>query len=73
MSRANLTPPEIHEILKRYRGSMAILARDLGVSQVSLHNWLVGKTTSERIAKAAAERAMILHGKELTHAPDVPR
>lgn len=68
MNSSNLAAPEIHEILKRYRGSMAILARDLGVSQVSLHKCLAGKTTSERIIRAAAERAMILQGKETVHA-----
>ncbi len=39
---------------------MAELARDLDISQASLHNWLAGRLTSERIAVAAEQRAMDL-------------
>lgn len=43
---------------------MAELARDLDVSPVSIHNWLRGRITSERIAIAAEERARLLLEEE---------
>lgn len=43
---------------------MAELARDLDVSPVSVHNWLQGRITSERIAAAAEERARLLIEEE---------
>lgn len=63
MSKA-LTRQQIRRILARNRGSMAELARDLDVSPVSIHNWLRGRITSERIAIAAEERARLLLEEE---------
>lgn len=45
---------------------MAELARDLDVSRTTVHNWIHGRITSERIATAAEERARLLLEEEVS-------
>lgn len=48
---------EIAKILRRNRGSIVGLARELKVNVVGLNNWLRGTFTSARIHEAATRKA----------------
>ena len=68
MSKEQLTRLQIRRVFARNRGEASRLARDLDVSHVTIHQWLGGKITSERIAAAAKERALLLLEEESIHA-----
>lgn len=55
MSRA-----KIARILRKNRGAIRDLAKDLEVSHAAVSLWLSGKTKSDRIAAAAELRARVL-------------
>ncbi|MEN6533830.1 MAG: helix-turn-helix domain-containing protein [Bryobacteraceae bacterium] len=58
MSEANqLSRAQIKRLLKRQRGSMADLARSLGVDPSTITQVLKGKSDSARILSAARELA----------------
>jgi transcriptional regulator with XRE-family HTH domain len=50
---------EVAEIFRRFRGAAKDLARELGVSNQAVHNWLKGKP-SQRIERAAFAKAIEL-------------
>lgn len=53
-------------ILSRRRGALSQLARDLGLSRVTVHQVIRGRSQSERVMKAAEERALALLEEEKT-------
>lgn len=61
-----LSRAEIRRVFRRNRGTAADLARELDVSATTVHMWLMGRITSERIASAAEERARLLMDEEVT-------
>lgn len=64
-----LTRKDIQRVFARNHGAAAELARDLGVSPVSISQVLRGRITSERIMSAAEERAaLLLDEEERVHA-----
>lgn len=48
---------EIGKILRRNRGSIVELARELKVTTVSMHHWLQGRMTSARMHQMASTKA----------------
>jgi transcriptional regulator with XRE-family HTH domain len=60
----SLTRGQVKRVLKGRRGAAAELARELGISQVSVSSVLKGRTKSARILNAATlKAAQILEGR----------
>jgi predicted transcriptional regulator len=55
---------EIHTILHRHKGSIAAVARDLGVTITSVSMCLRGRGTSARIEEALRKKALELLEQE---------
>lgn len=52
-----MTPRQAHRMLKRRRGALAELARDLNVTAVHVSLVLRGRAQSARVEEAAIEKA----------------
>jgi DNA-binding transcriptional regulator YdaS (Cro superfamily) len=65
-----LRRPEIRSIFRRSRGAQAAIARELGVSAVSITQWLKGRVDSKRIAEAMQAKALALLAEEQGRAGD---
>lgn len=63
-TQATLKRTDIRKVLQRHTGSISQVARDLGISHVSVSLWLKGRSTSARIADAANSKALQLLDKE---------
>lgn len=61
---ASLTRVQVREVLRRHRGSILEIAADLGITHVTISQWLKGKTTSRRVAEAATKKALDLLASE---------
>lgn len=55
---------EVRAILRRHPGSIAQIARELGMRAATVSQWLWGRTTSKRIEEAATARAVQLAASE---------
>lgn len=55
-----LSFPDIVAILHRHKGSITEIADELGIRHSGVSQWLVGRTTSARIAEAAERKAQEL-------------
>lgn len=55
-----MTRKRIYVILSRERGTMAQIARRLGINRVNIHNYLRGRIESKTIAQAVEAEAQRL-------------
>lgn len=56
-ARQGMRRTEIRTVLRRHKGSVVQIARDLGVSHASVSMFLAGRSKSARIAVAAEKLA----------------
>lgn len=64
MQTATLRRVEVRRIFARHYGASLRLSREIGVSPMSVSQWLRGKFKSRRIEAAATERALELLSTE---------
>ena len=61
----SLEREEIIRVLRRHRGSQRQIADSLNIRESGVAQWLKGRTTSARIAKAAEKKARELLSLEV--------
>jgi AcrR family transcriptional regulator len=59
-----MTRAQLRRLFRRNRGEFARLARELGVSPVTVYRWFRGQIVSARLESAASARAKELLEKE---------
>ncbi len=69
MQTATLPRAEIQAIFARHYGSATKLARELGISHVSISLWLHGRANSARVEEAVTKRAFELLREESASDP----
>jgi len=55
---------KLRNLLRRHRGSIAQIGRDLGIRTQTISEWLSGKVVSARIEARVLETAAELRAKE---------
>ena len=63
---------ELRKTLRRHRGTLAAIARCLGVTQPAIHNWLAQRLQSENIHQAVRWFALVIRTAEHRHAARTP-
>lgn len=67
---STLRRTEIRRIFDRNRGAQADVAKTLGISHVSITQWLKGRMDSKRVAEAMQLKALALLAEEQGRAGD---
>jgi DNA transposition AAA+ family ATPase len=67
-----LTREEIGAVLRRHRGSMTQIAKDLGIDAVNISQYLMGLSRSKRVAAASEAKAAELLAVEAQEAAVEP-
>lgn len=64
-----MTPIALRRVLKRKRGAMSQIARELGLNRKTVSQWLGGRATSRRIEEAVRSRVSEFIAEATTNKP----